>query len=98
TRPGTCCQDSRCRRNCGERWYEHVIAGADAGRLERQLERRGTRRNADGEARPDTLGELVFEGVELGSEQELPTGGDATSGGCKSTRVASPTPAQVDDR
>ena len=53
----------------GERGHDHLVAGADAQRGERQAERVGARRHAHRVAPAGERGELGLERVELGTEQ-----------------------------
>ena len=63
--------DRRHRRHEGERNGDHFVAGADAGRQQRQMERAGAGVDGDGVLGAAVGGEIALEGGDILAEHEL---------------------------
>jgi hypothetical protein len=70
-----------------ERRRDHFVAGPNPERHDRQRERVGARADADRVFRAGGRRELLFEGLELGAENEPSAGDDAIDGGADVGRV-----------
>ena len=64
--------DRRDRRDAGVRNRDHLVAGTDPEGQERQVQGGGAGGDGDAVAGADEVGELPFEGLGLGAENELP--------------------------
>ena len=60
----------------GERGDEHLVARADAGQEQRQVQRGRARAERRGMAAADRRSELVFKGVDMRAERRDPVGGE----------------------
>ena len=95
------CSDSSNRRGSrhgGERRHQHLVAGTDPRRDERQLQGCGTGRHGDAVLRPEPFGKFGFERRQLSPQEEAAARRNSFRRFRERRGKPLSAPTQVDDR